>query len=224
MAMTARSRVVFGAVAALVVGCASVPQQAVDLSVTAGRDLDAVHRAHIALLDSYFDRMESDVNAFVDSEYRTYSIERNMKDFKLVDKIRDPSTAGEGLDALDVMEVFVEEIVADVEAFRASLLGPVRAQRAEVRTAIEDAYRRIQDAQAIVTGHLASVRRVHDLQDEMLARAGLEGLREKFVDTTAKSADAIAKLTKETEYVSGKMVDFQKELEKLKATTGALKK
>lgn len=224
MVPTTRNRMVLGAATALVLGCASVPQQAVDLSVTASRDLDAVHRAHVALLDSYFDRMESDVNAFVDSEYRTYSIERNMKDFKLVDKIRDPSTAGEGLDALDVMEVFVEEVVADVEAFRATLLGPVRGQRAEVRTKIEDAYRRIQDAQAIVTGHLASVRRVHDLQDEMLARAGLEGLRETFVEKTAKSADAIAKLTKDTRYVSGKMDDFGRELEKVKAATNRLTK
>jgi hypothetical protein len=224
MAITARVRVGLATIAALFVGCASVPQQAIDLSVTAGRDLGAVHRAHVALLDSYFDRMESDVNAFVDSEYRAYSIERNMRDFKLLEKVRDPSTAGEGLDALDVMEVFVEEIVADVESFRASLLAPVRAQRVQVRTAIEDAYRRIQDAQAIVTGHLASVRRVHDLQDEMLAGAGLEGLREKFVETTAKSADAIAKITKQTEYVSGKMDAFQKDLDKLKATTGAMQK
>lgn len=207
-----------------VLGCASVPQQAVDLSATVGRDIDAVHRAHVALLDSYFDRMENDVNAFVDSQYRAYSIERNMRDFKLVEKIKAPSTAGEGIDALDVMEVFVEELVTDVEAFRTSLLAPVRAQRAEVRTAIEDAYRRIQDAQAIVTGHLASVRRVHDLQDEMLAQAGLEGLREKFVNTTAKGADSIAKLTKQTEYVSGKMSQFEKELEKLKKATESLQK
>jgi hypothetical protein len=224
MARLTRTSAGLGVIAALITACASVPQQAVDLSVTAGRDLDAVHHAHLALLDSYFDRMESDVNAFVDSEYRAYSIERNMKDFQLLEKIRDPTTAGDGIDAVEVMEVFVEEIVADIEAFRGSLLAPVRAQRAEVRTAVEDAYRRIQDAQAIVTGHLASVRRVHDLQDEMLARASLEGLREKFVDTTAKSADAVAKLTKQTEYVRGKMDDFQKELEKLKSATESLKK
>ena len=83
-----------------------------------GRDLDAVHRAHIALLDSYFDRMESDVNVFVDSEYRAYSIERNMKDFKLVDKVRDPSTAGGGLDALDAYQFVSQNAVSPVAAGR----------------------------------------------------------------------------------------------------------
>jgi hypothetical protein len=205
-------------------GCASVPRQAVDLSVTAGRDLEAVHRAHVALLDSYFDRMEGDVNAFVDSQYRAYSVQRNMIDFKLLEKVKDPSTAGEGLDALDVMEVFVEAIISDVEGFRASLLGPIRAQRAEVRTAVEDAYRRIQDAQSIVTGHLASVGRVHDLQEEMLAEAGLGGLREKFITTTAKGADSIAKLTEKTEFVSGKVSDFEKQLEQLRSATESLRK
>lgn len=224
MAFHARVHVSLALAAALIAGCASVPQQAVDLSLTAGRDLDAVHRAHLTLLDSYFDRMESDVNAFVDSEYRAYSIDRNMRDFKLVEKIRDPSMVGDGVDALDVMEVFVEGIVGDIESFRSSLLGPVRSQRVQVRTEVEDAYRRIQDAQAIVTAHLASVRRVHDLQDEMLAKARVEGLREKFIETTAKSADTISKLTKKTEYVSGKMDEFQKTLEQLRATTGALQK
>lgn len=217
-------RAMSAALVAVSVGCASVPRQAVDLSVTVGRDLDAVHRAHIALLDSYFDRMEGDVNAFVDAEYRAYSVERNMADFKLLEKIRDPSAAGEGLDALDVMEVFVEEIIADVEGFRASLLTPLGAQRAQVRTAVEDAYRRIQDAQAIVTAHLASVRRVHDLQDEMLSQASVAGLREKFVEATARGADSIAKLTKQTEFVSGKASEFEKELEKLKSATEALRK
>lgn len=208
----------------LVHGCASVPQQAVDLSATVGRDLEALHRAHVALLDGYFDRMEADVDAFVDSEYRTYSIERNMKDFDLVNKLRDPAGAGAGLDALDVMEVFVEEVVRDIEDYRGTLLRPIRAQRSEVHGAIEEAYRRIQDAQAIVTGHLASVRRVHDLQEELLAKADLQGLRDRLVKGAVEASESIHTLTGKAEYARDKVGDFVKNVEELRKLAESLGK
>jgi hypothetical protein len=205
----------------LVQGCATVPKEAVDLSATVGRDLEAVHRAHVALLNGYFDRMEGDINAFVDSQYRPYCIERNMEDFGLIQKLK---AQVPGVDPLDVMEVFVEEVVADIEDFRTTLLDPVRAQRSDVHGAIEEAYRRMQDAQAVVTGHLASVRRVHDLHDEMLAKADMEGLRDTFVNTTVKASESIAKLTERTRFTSGKLDDFRKKLDELKKTTGSIRK
>lgn len=202
-------------------GCASVPQQAVDLSATVGRDIEAVHRAHVALLSSYFDRMEADVNAFVDTKYRAYSIERNVKDFDLIGKLKEPA---KGVDQLDVMEVFVEELVHDIEDLRSTLLQPIKRQRTEVQTAVDEAYRRIQDAQAVVTGHLASVRRVHDLHEEMLAKTNLEGLRDKFVNSTVKASESIAKMTGKAEFARDKMDDFKKAVEQLKKLTESLGK
>jgi hypothetical protein len=81
-----------------------------------------VHRAHLALLDSYFDRMESDINAFVDAQYRPYTIERSSQEFGLVARLTvQPASTAEP-DHLAVLEVFVEEVVAEIEGFRAELL------------------------------------------------------------------------------------------------------
>src|SRR3990172_5277901 len=59
--------------------CASTPKEAVQLSVTVGRDVEAVHVAHVALAKRYFDRMEAEVNAFVDKRCRPYAIDDTMK-------------------------------------------------------------------------------------------------------------------------------------------------
>jgi hypothetical protein len=201
-------------------GCASVPKEAVDLSVTVGRDVEAVHRAHVALLNGYFDRLERDVNVFVDTTYRPYCIDRNMKQFGLVEKLK---AAPKGTDPLDVMEVFVEAITVEIEDYRGTLLAPIRAQRGEVTGAIEEAYRRIQDAQAVVTGHLASVRRVHDLHEEMLAKADLVGLRDRFVSGTIAVSDTIAKLTTQAKYSGDKLDELAKKLEELKKATQSFK-
>lgn len=209
--------------AAAVLGCASTPKQAVELSVTVGRDIQAVHLAHVALAGRYFDRMEADVNAFVDAKYRPYSIERNMKDFRLVEKLTDRSRA-DGLDPLDVLQIFVERITADIEGYRAQLLGPIRAQRKKVMASIEGAYRQIQDGQSIVTGHLASIVKVQDAQDAVLAKLDLAGLREKTVDAAAAASDQIAEATRKAEYGRGKLEDFEKSIERLKKATEALGK
>src|SRR5467141_1402299 len=115
--------------AAILDACATTPRQTVELSATVGRDLAAVHVAHIALARRYFDRMESDVNAFVDEAYRPYSIDKNMKDFGLIDKIIHPPVS---LDALDIMALFLDRITRDIEGYRADLLRPIRAQREKV--------------------------------------------------------------------------------------------
>ena len=204
-------------------GCAAVPKEAVDLSATVGRDLDAVHRAHLALLDGYFDRMESDINSFVDTQYRPYSIEQNSRDFKLVERLTAQPASTAELDHLDVLQIFVEEVVADIEAFRSELLAPVRKQRVEVRSAIETSYRRIQDAQAIVTGHLASVRRVHDLHEDLLAKADLQDLPNKFVDGAVKTSEQIEKITTKAKYANDKSGEFDRALEQLRKLTESMK-
>lgn len=204
-------------------GCATTPHEAVELSVTVGRDIEAVHSAHVALAKQHFDRMEKDVNAFVDGTYRPYAIKQNMKDFRLVEKISDPSKA-DGLDALKVMELFVNGLTKNIEDFRAKLLGPVRAQRQEVLTSLEEAYRRVQDGQSIVTGHLASIVKVHEAQDEVLAKAGLAGLRERLVDATAEASDQIAALTRKVELGRGKTDEIEKTIEDLKRATESLAK
>jgi hypothetical protein len=206
-----------------VAACASTPREAVELSVTVGRDVQSVHAAHVALANLYFDRMEADVDTFVDTQYRPYSIERSMKKFGLIEKVTDPAKAG-GLDALDVMQVFVEEITRDIEAFRGELLDPIRAQRQKVLGSLEGAYRQIQDGNAIVTGHLASIVTVQDAQDEVLAKLNLAGLRQQTVDATAAASLQIAEITRKAEYGRSKVEEFQKAIEQLEKASQSLGK
>ena len=203
--------------------CASTPKQAVELSATVGRDVEKVHRAHLALAGKYFDRMEADVDAFVETRYRPYSIEKNMKDFRLLEKVTDRTKAG-GLDPLDVLQIFVEVVSADVEGYRAKVRGPVRRQRQQVMASLEAAYRQIQDGQAIVTGHLASIVKVQDAQDAVLAKLDLAGLREQTVDAAAAASDQIAELTRKAEAGRGKLEELEKTIEGLKKATEKLGK
>ena len=171
--------------------CDLVPREAVELSNTVGRDLEEVHRAHRELADLHFDRIEGDVNSFIDDIYRPQFIQSFANEFELDRKVvliveQDPG----GL--LMVLERFVVTATERVEAKRRELLEPIQAQRASVIEEIDAAHRQIQSAQAVVTGHLASVRKVREVQNEILAEVGLADVREKVAETTSRVSGRVA--------------------------------
>lgn len=200
--------------AAFLGACASTPKQAVQLSATVGRDVATVHAAHVALARQYFDRLDAEIDTFVDRTYRPYLIRETLRKFDLVGKLKDPSKA-RGLDALDITETYVESLTAELSSYRARLRAPVDKQRDLVLERLEAAYRQIQDGNAIVTGHLASIVEVQDAQDEVLAKSGLTGLRETLVDQTARLSDTIAEITREAQAASDKASTFSGAPDKL---------
>jgi hypothetical protein len=199
----------------LVTACAQVPPEAVDLSTTVGRDLEEVHRAHRAIADRYFDLIENDINRFIDEVYGPAYVTAFAKDFKLDKKVTQ-IVAQAPQNLLPVMTRFVDTAVGVIEEKRAEVLGPLKQQRRSVITQIDDAHRQIQAAQALVTGHLASVRRVHDMQNEMLKTAGLDGMREDIGKKTADMSDRVEGLIKEGEKADGKIDEIEDVLVKIK--------
>jgi len=184
---------VFGLIAQIM-ACAQVPKESVELSVTVGRDLAEVHRAHRELTIRYFERMKNDINDFIDEIYRPYMIQNTMADFKLLERIQAAVETGDELRAFDIMNLFVSSLSEQIENYRKELLENISKQESEVLLAIDDSYQKIQNANAIVTGHLASIRKVHDAQAELLSRVKLEGLREEVADKTVAFSDKISEI------------------------------
>jgi hypothetical protein len=175
-----------------ILGCAQVPKESVELSVTVGRDLAEVRRAHLELTTRYFDRMKKDINEFIDEIYRPYMIQNTMADFRLLERIQNAVGKGDEVRAFNIMNLFVSLLSEQIENYRRELLENISKQESEVLHAIDDSYQKIQNANAIVTGHLASIRKVHDAQAELLRRINLEGLRETVAVKTAAFSDEIS--------------------------------
>jgi hypothetical protein len=193
----------------LFLGCAQVPRESVELSTTVGRDIAEVYRAHRELAVIFYKRIKDDINAFVDEVYGPYQIKKllqgEQKDFQerkeslftaLDSAVKQPNNSSAQKDALDSMDVFVQVLRAEIEFYRAQLLNPVLEQEKQLLSAIDRSYNQIHYANSIVTGHLASIVRVHDAQEEVLQKFGAKGLREDVGKTLAKVSDETAKLVK----------------------------
>ena len=170
--------------------CAQVPKESVELSTTVGRDIAEMHRSHKALAIIIYDRIKKDVNRFVDDVYTPYQIGNLLRsdydDFKsgsedslftvMHKAVRQPDDNQAQKDTLPYMHTFLEIVREEIESFRKDLLDPVIQQEKELLSAIDRSYNQIHYANSIVTGHLASIVKVHDAQDEVLKEFGAEGL------------------------------------------------
>jgi hypothetical protein len=206
----------------LLAGCASVPKESVELSVTLGRDLEELHRTHRRLAVMYFDRIHSDIDRFVDEEYRPFIIRTTMEGFRLLEKLGSASQEGglepaSGPDAFQILELYVRKLSGQIESYRAELHRNIDLQERELLLGIDDAYRRLQNANAIVTGHLASVRKVADAQAQLLERTGLQSLSQTLVEKTARLSDTVASLLEQARAGESDLDDIAA---KLKEYTG----
>lgn len=189
-------------------GCAQVPRESVELSTTVGRDIAEAYRAHRELAIILYTRMKSDINKFIDEVYAPYVIkellEKDQARFQqgnalslfsaLNSAVQQPDNKNIQIKALDFMDIFVQKLRGRIESYRAELLKPVIDQEKRLLAAIDRSYNQIHYANSIVTGHLASVVKVHDAQDEVLKEFGLEGLRKDVAENLAKVSKEVASL------------------------------
>lgn len=184
-------------------GCAQVPKESVELSVTVGRDLAEIHKAHRELAILFYQRIEDDINDFIDDVYTPYQIQKTLEEYGnlLSSVIREagrPDPSGEAQKkVIDFLKVYLEEVRNEVETYRRQNLDPIENQKSSLLARIDESYERMHYANSIVTGHLASVVKVHDTQNEILAKLDLADLRvevgEKAVELSEKLNEFLIK-------------------------------
>lgn len=204
-------------------GCQSVPSESVELANTVGRDLEEIHRSHLALAELHFNQQINRANEFIDETYRPAYIEEFAREFRLADQVeliidRDAEKL------LPVLTRFVKVANERVEAKRSTLVDPIRAQRDAVIVEINTAYRQVHAAQAVVTGHLASIRDVREVQNEMLAGIGLEGLPARIASTTTRVSEGVSTMIAKGEKLDRDSVDAVEKIRKLEESIEAFRK
>lgn len=186
-----------------VAGCAQVPEQSVELSATVGRDVAAIKESHVALVNIYYDNLITNINQFVDDVYLPYQIQKTLEDRDIRDplmgSIQDaarPDASGQAQkNAFEFMKIFHSIVYAEVEDYRKLKLAPVLKQKQDMLTNINKAYSQVLYANQIVTGHLSSIVKVHDAQNEFLAEFDIHDLRTKVGTDAATLNNKIVELT-----------------------------
>jgi hypothetical protein len=201
------------------IGCAQVPKQSVELSETVGRDLAELHRSHRDLANLLYDRMERDVNRFIDNVYVPFQVERTLKEHQAeltgaIEAAGRPDSTGERQStAVAMMSIFLEELHAEVEDYRTKKLRPLREQRQQLVKSIDDAYTRVREANSVTTGYLSSVAKVHQAQSELLERFGMPDFQARVVKRATDLSEKLDDLSKKVKSGESKIDAAVKQLD-----------
>jgi hypothetical protein len=202
----------------LLYSCSAVPKESVELSVTVGRDITEMQRAHRELVNLYYNRLSADINRFIDEVYAPFQINKMMDQFgpEICKEINSQNYDQPGkIKQYEKLSILVEELRNEIDGYRNFKLKPILAQRDTLLKNIDASYSKIIYANSIVTGHLASVLKINDAQNEILSKLNLGNLRSEIASKTSELSDQIDGLTKKIKTKQGDAEKIIDEFNKL---------
>lgn len=199
----------------LIVGCATVPREVVELSYVMGQDLTELHRSYRLLVSTHFGNIRNQMLSFLEHEWKPVYLKKFIKEGDLAGLATqsDPNAAFEGV------QIWVEVAMEEIDRKRRELVEPIDAKEKSLLSDVDDAFAQVRAANSAVTAHLNSLRRVQEVQDEGLRALNLDGLRERIndglVEASNVAARGIDKLA-EAEGILDKAEETQRKLKDLK--------
>jgi hypothetical protein len=188
----------------MLVGCGSVPKEVVELSYVIGEDLHSMNSSYDKLIHEYFENLRTQRRNYIDDVWYPRFLENWRDDGELVaiakgqrifsEKVNRLINTPKGTDpkeSLETLNDWVNFALYAYEVKENELIKPVDDNEKMLRTNVNQAFMRLVRANSTITAHLNSLRKVNEVQDDVLDALNIKGLRDKINDTLVKiSVDA----------------------------------
>lgn len=171
----------------LLSSCASVPKESVELSYTIGKDLESLHQSYKMVITRYFDSLRREVNNSIDRVFIPAYINDFVKTGGLIDHAKS--------ERADLVEAWARIAVETIDKERTKYMVEINKAEKDLLVSVDDAFDRAVRANATVTAHLNSIRKVDEVQDEVLESLELGDLREKINTALADASEKAKKIT-----------------------------
>ena len=192
-------------------GCASIPEEAVTLSYTVGKDIAAIQTSYDTLIQQYFDSLRQQRIDYVNNVWKPKFVQNWVTIGKLKEVASgqlvwdDSANGGKGgfvappSDAAKANTMMLETIVEwSSQALRkiaekqTALIQPLDQQEAELRADVTSAFNRLVRANSFVTAELNSLRELKSAQDEALEVLGIKDTTDKITSRLIQISDSAA--------------------------------
>jgi len=185
----------------LFAGCASIPKEVVELSYRTGQDLRSIQESYDRLIHVFYEQLRAQRLRYLEDEWTPLFIQTWLKDGKLVEVARGevvwseekeefviPSPEEKEGKLLYTVQTWAEQAVFEIEAKKSKLLGPLYAEEDSLRFSVSEAINQLIQANATVTAHLNSLRKVQEVQDDALSALGIKDLRDSINNSLASAS------------------------------------
>jgi hypothetical protein len=164
--VTSVNRLSLALVVVCTTACASVPQEAVTLSSAVGNDIEQLQSGYRQTVRFAFNQMHQNGLNVIDTVFTPAFLQDFIVSGRLIESAQDPD------DSTELVEYWAREAIGAIDIKRKEFLDPIQVKEDALLADIDAAFDRLISANATVTAHLNSVRKVQNLQDQALARQG----------------------------------------------------
>ena len=183
-------------------GCASVPKEVVELSYRTGEDLTALHESYDKLISMFFEKLRAERTAYLNDTWYPRFLENWMERGQLVSVAKGeviwsdeqeklipipPNT--DPKEAFRTLRDWVDYALYAYDVKEEALLKPLNEQELALRRDVQMAFLRIMRANAVITAHLNSIRKVKEVQNEALEALYIKDLRSRINNALINISD-----------------------------------
>lgn len=155
-------------VSALLMGCASVPRQAAELSGELGGMIRESRATHLALIDEYINERRRRVDDFMSRDWIPKFTKNFIVEAKLDQELAAAKTSEE---KTQTHQEFQESAAQRISERRALLLDAIDGVGRLLRARIDEHYDQMELVNQTLTAHLRSAEKVDATRDELLRLA-----------------------------------------------------
>jgi hypothetical protein len=173
-----RKRLMFMFVLILLIfgsGCATVPQESVELSTLVGEMIESAKVSHTNMVNRHFNYLRSEVEQFAFGDYK----EAFLNNIRKLAKQSDPNFTELTLPEYD-------QVITRIQNKRNQWLDEVEKNRLQVLQALEEHYIVLYQCNSEVTGLLRSAAKISETRAALLERfgpkVGISGTKIKEVE------------------------------------------
>ena len=191
----------------LLSACASVPRESADLSIELGKRISAIKKAHVALVDKYFDEKRSRVDEFIEELWVPEFAATFFANQQIADMWHGIVQSGDTADRLAFIVTLGPKLQTRINAKRKELVKPLDETEKKIIQQLNDSYSQARSINNSITSFLVSAVEVGESRNRYLEMIG--GSDEKMVaaldqvdaavDTLLSTAEQVADIETMTE-------------------------
>jgi hypothetical protein len=169
-------------------GCATVPKDAVYLSCALGEDLEQLHMGYRKTVQFSFEQIRERGLYAIEETWTPAFVEEFVVTGGLVEAAKNRQ--------FDRVEYWADLAVEKIEEQRRSFLDSLQVKEDALLSQIDMAFSRAIRANASLTAMVKSVKKVEDLQDQVLLEFGVKDIRDTIDKGIVDASDFADRHTK----------------------------
>ena len=198
-----------------IVGCASIPAEAPELSAELGNRISAIEDSNITLLHRFFDQKRKEVDKFIENEWVPTFAEEFFSNPKISEVWNTIVREDDKSQRLKFIVKTGPKLQEKINKKRLELIQPLDDLERRIEKEIRDEYAQARAMNNSITSFLLSASKVTENRNRYLEMAGVTD--EKIGKIIDKTDDAVSDLLKRTEDAQEKIDAAKDYLEKLRS-------